>query len=75
MKKILMFCITICVLTTFVNYAQTNVDLVGTLNPTHQSVIMIFGHTLMEQELNMPYWVHVMEHQLSGWTIRQVHRK
>ena len=33
MKKIFMFCITICVLTTFVNYAQTNVVLVGTLNP------------------------------------------
>jgi choice-of-anchor B domain-containing protein len=33
MKKTLIFCIALCVLTTFVNYAQTNVDLVGSLNP------------------------------------------
>ena len=32
MKKTLMFCTALCVLTAFVNRAQTNVDLVGTLN-------------------------------------------
>jgi len=32
MKKMIMFCVALCVLTAFVNRAQTNVDLVGTLN-------------------------------------------
>ncbi len=33
MKKIIMFCTVLCVLTAFVNRAQTNIDLIGTLNP------------------------------------------